>query len=155
MQVSKSGLGIVAFFAVGGAVALANVFSSPEQTPMGHSMEPPDTSDVAEGGPIVDVALPLELSSEAQLGERAFNVACSACHGENAAGQNGVAPPLVHIIYEPGHHSDEAFQVAVRNGVRSHHWNFGNMPPIEGLTRADVRSIVTYIRELQRENGIF
>lgn len=155
MQVSKAGLGIAAFFAAGGALALASLFSDPEPIPVGHSMEPPDTSEIADGGAIVDVALPPELSDEGLIGERVFNFACSECHGENAAGRNGVAPPLVHIIYEPSHHSDEAFQVAVRGGVRSHHWNFGNMPPIEGLSRAEVRAIATFIRELQRENGIF
>ena len=44
--------------------------------------------------------------------------------------------------------------MAARNGVSAHHWEFGNMPVIEGLTNADVRAIVRYIRELQRENGI-
>ena len=39
-------------------------------------------------------------------------------------------------------------------GVRAHHWSFGNMPAVEGLTRADVKMIVAYIRELQRANGI-
>ena len=29
------------------------------------------------------------------------------------------------------------------------------MPPVEGLTRADVTMIVAYIRELQQENGIY
>jgi hypothetical protein len=29
------------------------------------------------------------------------------------------------------------------------------MPPVDGLTRADVKGIVAYIRELQQENGIF
>ena len=62
--------------------------------------------------------------------------------------------PLIYAAYEPSHHSDEAFQMAVRNGVRAHHWPFGNMPPIEGLTRADVQYIVRYVREVQRENGI-
>ena len=65
-----------------------------------------------------------------------------------------MAPPLVHKIYEPSHHGDEAFYRAVSNGVRSHHWDFGNMPPIEGLTRADVGTIVAYVRALQSENGI-
>ena len=69
-------------------------------------------------------------------------------------GQEEVAPPLVHIIYEPGHHGDESFQRAVALGVRAHHWRFGNMAPVEGLTREDVALIVAYIRELQRANGI-
>jgi hypothetical protein len=40
-------------------------------------------------------------------------------------------------------------------GVQAHHWRFGNMPPVEGITRAEVATIITYIRELQRANGIF
>jgi cytochrome c553 len=84
-----------------------------------------------------------------------FNVACAECHGTNAAGQNGIAPPLVHITYEPGHHGDASFLLAVRNGVRAHHWKFGNMPAVEGLTDGDVKMVVAYIRELQRANGIF
>lgn len=47
-----------------------------------------------------------------------------------------------------------AFQMAVVQGVRAHHWPFGDMPPQEGLTRADVRNIIAYVRELQRANGI-
>jgi hypothetical protein len=39
-------------------------------------------------------------------------------------------------------------------GVQAHHWSFGNMPAVEGLTRGDVKMIIKYIRELQRENGI-
>lgn len=104
--------------------------------------------------PMVDVTVPDSFSDEEAMGERAFNAYCVACHGTNAAGQDGMAPPLVHPIYRPGHHADEAFQIAVRNGVRAHHWRFGNMPPIEGLTRADVTTIIAYIRALQRANGI-
>ena len=60
----------------------------------------------------------------------------------------------MHKIYEPNHHGDESFQLAVAMGVRAHHWKFGNMPAIEGLTRADVKPIIAYVRELQRHNGI-
>ena len=66
----------------------------------------------------------------------------------------GVAPPLIHKIYEPSHHGDESFQRAVAVGVRAHHWKFGNMPAIEGLTRGDVKAIIAYVRELQEANGI-
>ncbi len=107
-----------------------------------------------ESGSIVQVQVPAELSTEAQIGRRGYEAACADCHGENAAGRNGVAPPLVHKIYEPGHHADAAFLLAAQNGVRAHHWKFGNMPPVEGVTRADVMSITAYVRELQRANGI-
>lgn len=107
-----------------------------------------------EGGPIVKVTLPATLSDEAQVGKRAFDAVCAACHGQNATGKIGFGPPLVHKIYEPKHHGDMSFFMAVEQGVRAHHWPFGNMPPQQGLTRADVASIVTYVRELQRANGI-
>ena len=107
-----------------------------------------------KGGALVVVVLPETLSQNAQIGKRGFEAKCVACHGVNAAGQDGVAPPLVHIIYEPNHHGDEAFQRAAAEGVRGHHWPFGNMPPVEGVTRGDVAMIIAYIRELQRANGI-
>lgn len=109
---------------------------------------------VAEGDPIVSPVLPDELSAQAQMGKRAFEAKCADCHGENAAGKKGAAPPLIHKIYEPSHHADFAFQMAVQNGVRSHHWPFGDMPPVSGLTRADVDAIVAYVREVQWANRI-
>ena len=116
----------------------------------------PEPSQLAavEGAPLVAVALPSSLSEQAQIGERIFEANCATCHGINAVGRNGIAPPLVHIIYEPSHHGDEAFQRAVAQGVRGHHWPFGNMAPVPGLTRADVDMVVSYVRELQRANGI-
>ena len=44
--------------------------------------------------------------------------------------------------------------LAVRNGVRSHHWRFGSMLPVEGLSDGDVELVVEYVRALQRANGI-
>lgn len=108
----------------------------------------------AEGAPIVAVKLPEPLSAEATIGKRAFDAVCADCHGENAAGKMGIAPPLIHKIYEPSHHGDMAFQMAAANGVRAHHWKFGDMPPQPKVTRADVISITAYIREVQRANGI-
>ena len=113
-----------------------------------------DTATSMEDGVLADVLLPESLSQNAQIGQLGFEAKCAACHGLNAAGQDGVAPPLVHIIYEPSHHGDEAFQRAAELGVRGHHWPFGNMSPIEGVTRGDVTMIIAYIRELQRANGI-
>ncbi|MEQ8917376.1 MAG: cytochrome c [Silicimonas sp.] len=149
----KTVLAVLAFFVFGGAVVYWNIAQQPQQR-MGHSMVPPDTSDLESGAPIVEVSLPAELSDQAQMGKRAYEAKCAECHGKNAAGQNGVAPPLVHKIYEPNHHSDMAFVMAAKNGVRAHHWKFGNMPPVEGLTDGDVKLIARYVRELQRENGI-
>lgn len=117
--------------------------------------EKTETGPTEQNSPIVSVEIPNEFSELAQIGKVNYQNNCADCHGENAVGQQGVAPPLVHKIYEPSHHGDESFQIAVAMGVRSHHWNFGNMPAIENLPRSDVTAIVAYVRELQRANGIF
>jgi len=148
-----SGLFVGGFLVVGLGLVGFRTFAPAESVPV-RSMVPPDTSGIAQGAPLVTVSLPDELSAEAEIGKRGFEANCAVCHGQNAAGQNGVAPPLVHITYEPNHHSDRAFVSAARNGVTSHHWNFGNMPVIEGLSNADVLYIARYVRELQRANGI-
>lgn len=115
---------------------------------------PVDQTPASIGAALAAVRVPDEFSEEAQIGKVGFEAKCASCHGANAAGQDGVAPPLVHKIYEPSHHGDASFWLATQNGVRAHHWRFGNMPPVDGLTRADVQAITTYVRELQRANGI-
>lgn len=94
-----------------------------------------------------------QLSGVAASGKVVFDRNCVACHGANAAGGQG-GPPLVHKIYEPGHHADISFVLAVKNGVRQHHWSFGSMPPIPGVSEAEVEQIIAYVRTLQRANGI-
>lgn len=110
--------------------------------------------DTKTGAALAEVVMPAALSENATVGKRAYTAKCASCHGANAEGQNGVAPPLIHKIYEPSHHGDEAFQRAAAVGVQAHHWPFGDMPPVEGVTRADVKMIIAYIREVQRANGI-
>jgi cytochrome c len=97
-----------------------------------------------------DKPLPVELEE----GEMKFNTFCSRCHGPQGQGTNN-GPPLVHKIYEPNHHADMAFQRAAAQGVRAHHWKFGNMPKIEGVKPEEVSKIIGYIRWLQRQAGIF
>lgn len=86
-------------------------------------------------------------------GGQLFAENCARCHGEIADGTN-MGPPLVHRLYEPGHHPDFSFQNAVKHGVISHHWDFGDMAPVPGLSEDEVAQIIAYIRELQREGGI-
>ncbi len=102
---------------------------------------------------IVDVTVP-ELSAQAAYGENLFKENCATCHGENAGGTKQ-GPPLIHRIYEPNHHGDQAFLIAATQGARAHHWQFGNMPPVEGITPRQVRDIVAYVREVQKANGVF
>lgn len=105
------------------------------------------------GTAMVDVQ-PAQLDEKQMVGKELFDANCAACHGENAAGRDGIAPPLIHDIYKPSHHADIAFVLAAQNGVRAHHWPFGNMPAIETVDEKDVLSIIEYIRALQVANGI-
>jgi mono/diheme cytochrome c family protein len=93
------------------------------------------------------------LSALAQAGEDAFALNCASCHGKNGVGSK-VGPPLVHDTYNPGHHPDESFYAAVKNGVRQHHWPYGNMPAQPQVSQDDLRAIVQYVREVQVANGI-
>lgn len=102
---------------------------------------------------IVDVKMPQELSKASQQGSEIFSENCAACHGDNGGGSDQ-GPPLIHNIYNPGHHADMSFYNAVRSGVQRHHWNFGNMPPQPQVSREDTGKIIKFIRDVQIENGI-
>jgi mono/diheme cytochrome c family protein len=103
-----------------------------------------------EAGTSLGIAdMPLELRDGAEL----FGLHCSSCHGVEGVGTEQ-GPPLVHRIYEPSHHGDGAFVMAALRGVRAHHWTFGDMPPVEGITQERVLAITAYVRWLQRKAGI-
>ena len=87
------------------------------------------------------------------LGKNLYEKNCSSCHGVTGNGTDK-GPPFMHKIYEPSHHGDEAFYRAAINGVKAHHWKFGDMPPVQGIERRDVGKILPYLRWLQRQNGI-
>lgn len=112
----------------------------------------PTNEDLASQA-VVRVAVPADFTERERQGASLFEDNCAGCHGVNAAGSDN-GPPLVHMIYEPGHHADESFLLAAERGVRSHHWEFGDMPPVDGVDRTDVELIVRYVRLLQRANGI-
>ncbi len=105
-------------------------------------------------GPSLLLAAPKPTPADLQAGEAKFKQFCATCHGERGVGTSQ-GPPFVHKIYEPNHHADAAFFRAPATGVRAHHWSFGDMPKIEGVTTDDVAQIIKYIRWLQREAGIF
>ncbi|CAC9535452.1 hypothetical protein [uncultured Gammaproteobacteria bacterium] len=83
-----------------------------------------------------------------------FKENCAKCHGEWAKGTDS-GPPLIHNYYKPSHHGDEAFYRAALNGVKAHHWRFGNMSPVEGIERKDITKIISYVRWLQKANKLY
>lgn len=105
------------------------------------------------GEPTVTVIVPV-LGPAEQAGETAFNRFCIECHGKNAGGREGFGPPLVHEVYEPGHHADISFLYAPKVGVKAHHWDFGNMPTVPGISDDETALVLKYVRTLQAANGI-
>ena len=99
-----------------------------------------------------NTGIPAQDGTLVAAGERLYQESCASCHGNDLRG-TATGPSHLSIVYEPNHHGDAAFQLAVRNGVRQHHWPFGDMEPIPGLTDDDVGSIIAYVRERQRING--
>ena len=109
-------------------------------------------------GTVQEIVVSREVSKpvpdEFKAGEERFNELCARCHGTAGRGTN-MGPPLVHKIYEPSHHADFAFMRAAMQGVRAHHWKFGNMPKVSEATPDDVTQIIPYVRWLQRQAGIY
>lgn len=87
------------------------------------------------------------------IGETLFNTHCSVCHGPAAIGTDQ-GPSLLSRVYAPSHHSDASFYLAVTQGVRAHHWLFGNMPALPHITEDEVTQIIPYVRWLQQQAGV-
>lgn len=106
------------------------------------------------GIPVMAADAPVTTPPGLTKGEALFNTHCAACHGIGGKGTKK-GPPFLDKVYEPNHHADMAFYRAAEMGVRAHHWKFGDMPKVPGVTRDDVTPIVAYIRWLQKQAGIF
>ena len=85
-------------------------------------------------------------------GKKVYAAACAMCHGADLRGTSR-GPSQLSKVYEPSHHADAAYRLAVRNGVRAHHWNFGNMPAVPGVKGADLEAVIAYIRSEQEKQG--
>ena len=103
--------------------------------------------------PTATTTAPAQPTAVSVGGRALFIQTCSVCHGVDLQGTDR-GPPFLNPIYGPGHHSDAAFRLAVQRGVISHHWRFGNMPKIEGLTDEQVEEILKFVREQQALAGI-
>ncbi len=96
---------------------------------------------------------PTPSANELAQGEKLYNANCAVCHGVKAVG-TAQGPTFIDVIYEPNHHADAAFVLAVQRGVMAHHWKFGDMPPQPQVTIDEVRLITAYVRSLQQAAGI-
>ena len=103
--------------------------------------------------PSARLATSLIVPDEFKTGEALFNAHCAMCHGASAIGTDQ-GPSLLWKIYAPNHHSDASFYLAVQQGVRAHHWRFGNMSAVPGVPQEDVAQIIAYVRWLQQQAGV-
>lgn len=115
----------------------------------GSACNKPDSGQLASN----NFLPPPGFRGDADQGAGVYDRFCAACHGAGGLGSDK-GPPLIHKIYESNHHGDISFFYAARNGVAAHHWQFGNMPPIAGITPQEVAHIVAYVRREQRAAGI-
>ena len=99
-----------------------------------------------------DVDVDVQDGSLVAKGEPLYQASCASCHGVDLRGTDK-GPSHLSVVYEPNHHGDAAFLLAVRNGAQQHHWRFGDMEPIEGLSDEDVAAITAFVREQQQIQG--
>jgi mono/diheme cytochrome c family protein len=111
---------------------------------------------VAFGGnstdPDAGTGIPVQDSDSVTAGEPLYQASCASCHGTDLRGTD-LGPSHLSIVYEPNHHGDAAFVLAAYNGVPQHHWAFGDMEPVLGLSDENLEAIVAYVRENQRIKG--
>lgn len=95
-----------------------------------------------------------KMSPRLNLGKLNFDAFCAACHGKTGRGTES-GPTFISRIYLPNHHPDGLFFKAAKDGARAHHWQFGDMPPVEGISDERIATIIAYIRAVQQANGGF
>ncbi len=95
--------------------------------------------------PVQDPALVAE-------GKDLYLAKCASCHGTDLRGTN-LGPSHLSVVYNPDHHNDLSFARAALVGVPAHHWSFGDMAPVPGLTEHDMVRINAFVREMQRLEG--
>lgn len=86
-------------------------------------------------------------------GAEVYARSCASCHGEDLRGTDE-GPSHLSMVYEPGHHTDGGFRAAIEQGSRAHHWNFGDMPPVPGLSDEEIDAVIAFIRDQQEEHGL-
>lgn len=86
-------------------------------------------------------------------GAELYEQSCASCHGSDLRG-TPLGPPHLSQVYAPDHHPDASFRAAITQGSPAHHWELGDMPPVEGLDDEEVELIISYVREQQESQGL-
>ncbi len=112
------------------------------------------TGEAGEAGeaPGAVVAATAPATAGAVDGAALYQVKCASCHGTDLRGTTK-GPSHLSQVYEPSHHGDDGFRSAINNGAQQHHWNFGDMAAVPGLSTAEVDAIIAYVRDVQTREG--
>ena len=103
------------------------------------------------GGADAETSVVVPLAADAD-GVTVYEARCASCHGADLRGTDK-GPSQLSIVYEAGHHGDNSYRSAIRNGAQQHHWGFGNMPAIESITDEQIEAVISYIRGEQQRLG--
>lgn len=90
--------------------------------------------------------------SQLDRGAEIYAESCGSCHGADLRGTDK-GPSHLSIVYESNHHTDDSFRSAIANGAPQHHWSFGDMEPVEGLSDDDVEAVIAFVRAEQERQG--
>jgi cytochrome c2 len=104
----------------------------------------------AEGRATEQIEIPFNLG----IGQHLYEKYCSSCHGIDLNGSDK-GPPLIHPFYKPPHHGDEVFYRAALQGARQHHWKFGDMAPVIGVTPKKMDQLAPYVRYYQQQKKLY
>jgi mono/diheme cytochrome c family protein len=92
-------------------------------------------------------------ASESATGAELYARSCASCHGSDLRGTDR-GPSHLSQVYAPDHHPDASFRAAIVQGSPAHHWDFGDMPPVGGLSDEEIGQIIAYVREQQEAHGL-
>lgn len=87
-----------------------------------------------------------------EAGSAVYAARCAICHGADLRGTER-GPSQLSEVYKPGHHPDASYRTAIERGAPAHHFDFGDMPPVPGLSPAEVDAVIAYIRAEQVRQG--
>ena len=96
----------------------------------------------------------IEVPFNLGMGQHLYEKYCSSCHGIDLNGSDK-GPPMIHPFYKPSHHGDEAFYRAALQGAKQHHWKFGDMPLVVGMTPKKMDQLVPYVRYYQQQKKLY
>jgi mono/diheme cytochrome c family protein len=87
-------------------------------------------------------------TTELERGEAIYAANCAQCHGADLGGSDR-GPSLLEPVYGPDQLTDAEFADAIRNGVESRLWDFGDMPGNGSYSDTQVDAIVAFVRSQQ------